>query len=392
MTTPKAPRKGYEKIKLARGEGTLRWVADRKRWRLDHSVEGHDYTELGFDRADCEAKRDARRARLRGEVAVVPEGATLTIAAMFAEWVDHETTIHGKAHPTIKSNRWAARVITRAAGHRDVIALTSVGARSILIELSKTYKSTPKLRSVFNQALQFLVDTGRRPTNPLTGAARIKSDDALANPTEWLSELEAVTTLAYFAANSTREHAALAVSMLAGLRPGEACALAWSEVDWDRMTITVDFTVDRATGKASPKLKTDHHGERHRRAAHRTVPMSAELAKILRQRQREQMATGDSSGYVFAKNGEPMQPQDLFYASKAVSAAVGHGRHVSPNGYRHTFASRLAARSFPATLGAALMGHVDATMWNTTYTHATEDTDTINLDQWLALTPIEAVV
>jgi integrase len=315
----------------------------------------------------------------------------MTIAAMLEEWRTADTTTHGAGASTLKGNRWAANAIAEVAGHRDAVTLNSVGARSILIELSKDYRSTAKLRSVLGQALQYLVDTGRRPANPLAGAARVQSDADLANPTEWLTEAQAVETLAYFVANPTREHAALATSMLAGLRPGEACALSWDAVDFRRATIRVDFTVDRVTGAASSKLKTDHHGERHRRAAHRTVPMTPELAAILR-------AQRTIGGYVFAKGDGPLHPQDLFHASKAVSAELGHVSHitgepchVSPNGYRHTFASRLAARGFPAPQGAALMGHVDTTQWNKTYTHPTLRTDEINLAQWLAVTPVEAV-
>lgn len=390
-TTPRPPRKGYEKIKLGRGDGTLRWMADRRRWRLEHSIDGSPFVEWGVDRAECEVKRDARRARLRGELPVIAPGGTMTVAAMLEEWRAAPTTTHGKSRGTLKINSWASRVLIEAAGHRDAIALTPVAARSIIVGLTETHKSTSRLRSVLNQALQYLVDTGRRPTNPLTGAARVQSDADLANPTEWLTEAQAVETLAYFAANPTREHAALATTMLAGLRPGEACALSWDAVDFRRATIRVDFTVDRITGKVSPKLKTDHHGERHRRAAHRTVPMAPELAAILRAR----MSIG---GFVFAKGDGPLHPQDLFYASKSVSFELGHVSHatgqpchVPPNGYRHTFASRLAARGMPAPQGAALMGHVDTTQWNHTYTHSTVRTDEIDLARWLAVTPIEAV-
>lgn len=395
-TTPKPPRKGYEVVKLSRGDGTLRWFADRRRWRLEHSINGTPFVEWGLDHDDCKAKRDARRARLRGDLPAVT--GPMTIAAMFAEWLVADTTTHGAGVSTLEGNTWAAGKIIAVGGHRDAITITSVGAREILVELSRSYKSTPKLRSVFNQALQHLVDTGRRASNPLAGAKRIKSDADLANPTEWLIERQAVETLAYFSAHPSREHAALAVSMLAGPRPGEACALSWTEVDFRRGEITIDYTVDRDTGEASPKLKTDHHGERHRRAAHRTVPMVPQLAAILERHRRDQMAAGDASGYVFAKDGGPLHPQDLFYASKAVSTALGHVSHmtgepchVPPNGYRHTFASRLAARSFPAADGAALMGHVDSTQWNKTYTHPTVRTGDINIALWLAQPPVEAV-
>jgi integrase len=380
-------------VKLGRGDGTLRWEASRKRWRLIHSIDGHEHVEWGFDHEDCKAKRDARRARMRGEVRLVP-GEKFTVRQMFEAWLANPATGHGRGRGTAKNSRWAADVIGRHCGARDALTITPAEIEGALVELSARYKSTPVLRSKWRQAHAHLIKSHKRTDNPVAAADRVMSNPELENVIEHLTEVEAVVALALFMAEPTREHAALATIMLAGPRPGEACALRWTEVDLAAGTIRIDFTVKRderdANGRplVSPKLKTDHHGPRHKAAVHRTVPMVAALVAILRRVRQEQMATGETSGFVFAKDGWALDPQDLYYASRAVSDRLGHENHVAPNGYRHTFAVRLALRGFPAIEGARLMGHVDSTQWDRTY--AVGDTGiTPNLDAWLAASPAE---
>jgi integrase len=56
---------------------------------------------------------------------------------------------------------------------------------------------------------------------------------------------------------------------------------------------------------------------------------------------------------------------------------------VSPNGYRHTFASVCRHHGMPYEQLAKLMGHRDATMIITTYGHPIVNTAPVDLDRYL---------
>lgn len=156
-----------------------------------------------------------------------------------------------------------------------------------------------------------------------------------------------------------------------GLRPGEACALTWPDVDLNEGTIRVNKAVTKgANGERVVRVpKTTR--------SRRVVYAPPALLEALRRHHGEQQSLNlDESGHVFVTpDGNPLAPwrhnrRDL----KRVLVAAG----VKPKGFglynlRHTFASTLneSGADFRAT--SDLMGHATVKMTQDAYTHTDAD-------------------
>ena len=151
-----------------------------------------------------------------------------------------------------------------------------------------------------------------------------------------------------------------------GLRPGEACALKWSDVDFPRGTIGVHRTVTRGSGGdavlAEPKTKKSR----------RTVPMLGSLrdellAHVDWQRERDL----DAEGYVFTNtDGRMLRPwtfskRDLQRTVRAASIT----KTITLYSLRHTFATLHVAAGTPLKVVSDLLGHSTIQQTANTYMH-----------------------
>lgn len=110
---------------------------------------------------------------------------------------------------------------------------------------------------------------------------------------------------------TTRQGYAPIVRFLAmtGCRCGEAAALTWDSVDFDRLTIRIDSTLSRA-GEAGP-TKT--------RAGSRTLPLTPGVGKVLRSRWEARQGP-----YVFSReDGSPQPPDRVLQAFQKSAQKAG---------------------------------------------------------------------
>ena len=151
-----------------------------------------------------------------------------------------------------------------------------------------------------------------------------------------------------------------------GLRPGEACALQWPDVDFARGTIAVHRTVTR--GEQGEPILAEPKTAKSRR----TVPMLDGLREALLTHldwQRERNL--DESGFVFTNTaGHPLRPwafstRDL---DRTVRAA-GITKSVSLYALRHTFATLHVAAGTPLKVVSDVLGHSTIQQTANTYMH-----------------------
>src|SRR6266850_1441647 len=149
----------------------------------------------------------------------------------------------------------------------------------------------------------------------------------------------------------------------AGIRPGEAFALQWTDLDFVNRRIRVE----RAWSAGC--VETPKTG------AGRTVDMSEHLARTLRRlrvaRQKEKLERGwtDLPPWVFCT--EARTPLDESRVRKNFAAALDKAKLSGFRVYdlRHTFASLLLAQGVPITYVAAQLGHSKPTTTLQWYAH-----------------------
>lgn len=176
-----------------------------------------------------------------------------------------------------------------------------------------------------------------------------------------------------------------------GMRRGEVCALTWDKVDFDGMVIKVDgslgYTPERGIYRDSPKTE----------AGRRTVPMSVELADVLRRYKAEQVSSvarraerlkKDNKilkireiekkialpNYLFTVKGgsDPIYPDTVNRYFSRFSKEYGI-EDFHPHKLRHTAISIMLENGIPVVDVAAIAGHEDASVTHKVYAHASTD-------------------
>ena len=167
------------------------------------------------------------------------------------------------------------------------------------------------------------------------------------------SEVQAI-----LAAARPHERALIGLLCFTGLRPGEAYALDWSDVDLEAGCARIVRSWDHRGRKfVEPKTK----------AGSRVVPLSGWLvAELTAHKERS-----GSSGLVFANRaGQPMNPsnvrRDIWLPLKKRAAV----RELDLYSLRHTFASLGRTAGESAFNVARMMGHARSTLVDQVYAHS----------------------
>lgn len=158
--------------------------------------------------------------------------------------------------------------------------------------------------------------------------------------------------------------AAVLLCLYTGLRLGELCALQWSDIDVEGMTLTVNRTVQRIAVaghiKKTTLLETDPKSE----SSKRTIPLTAEIVKFLIQ------LKGDQS-YVFGGK-KPLEPRTMQYRFKKIlkiAKVDDRNFHI----LRHTFATNCVENCMDVKALSEILGHSDVKVTLNRYIHPTMD-------------------
>lgn len=134
-------------------------------------------------------------------------------------------------------------------------------------------------------------------------------------------------------------YAMILCALRTGMRIGELCALDWSDINWERRTLTVRRSVVEGVMDSPKNNRT------------RTIPMAEDLYELfLGRRKKSGLVFPGSDGNHMRKSSWPWKA--LTRACRRAELPV-IGWHV----LRHTFASELTARSVPMKATQMLLGH-----------------------------------
>ena len=157
------------------------------------------------------------------------------------------------------------------------------------------------------------------------------------------------------------------LAMICGLRRGELCGLRWSDVDLRQGEIHIcnqrQVIPGRGTVEAVPKS----------RSSVRTIPLPAELVRVLRAqlaRQTEtRLKTGIDTPYVVSgANNRPVCPHTLDNVLPSSLAAAGVPR-ITLHGLRHSMATAGLSAEVPMRVLQQLLGHASMSTTARIYTH-----------------------
>ena len=154
-----------------------------------------------------------------------------------------------------------------------------------------------------------------------------------------------------------------------GLRMGEALALQWSDVNWEKNTINVTknlIRVKNRTGKG-PKYKLIIQEKPKTEKSKRVIPLNkAALAAL------EDLKTApgyNPNGFIIHnKDGKAVLPRTLEETLENMCAAVDI-RKIGVHALRHTYATRLFEKGVDIKIISELLGHSSTEITYRIYVH-----------------------
>lgn len=414
--------------KLRRADGT--WNPRHGTWSFTASVRGpggrrKQVMRGGYiNQTEAQAALDELRDKTRRGIVVTRR---LTVAEYLDEWLAGKADIKPSTAHSYRSHirlYWKPQL-----GHMRLDDLRSSHVSEALAEVKASAATKQRVRATLRVALSDAIRQGLISSNPaalvkLPSGRRPKAlvwtDERLQRWTEAVDRLERwkaadlpdddgtyrakleeaaqppspvmVWTPAQLgafldAAHEDRLYALWHLIAHRGLRRGEACGLAWSEVDLDagRMQVSKQrVVVNRQVVEGPPKSG----------AGERSVALDAGTVTALRAHRKQQlqdrMAWGEAwqdSGLVFVReDGTPLHPEYVSDRFRAITAEAGLPP-IRLHDLRHGAASLALAAGVDMKVVSEMLGHSMLSLTADTYSSVFAEVEAQAAEAAAALVP-----
>ncbi len=342
-----------------RGAGDGSIFRDGERWVACIDVTGADgrrHRRKRSARTYAEARTKLREMQAEIAAGVAVTGR-LTLGEYLEDWLAHVLPARGISIATAENYESMIRVhITPALGAIKLDQLRAEHVDGLLRQLADAGKARSTMRLVRTVLVMALTHAERRDM-VMRNAARLSIvPPGPVRESRSLTREEAKTLLG--AIRGEPLEAAWLVMMLLGLRPGEAFALEWQDVDLESGVLRVRQGIQRAGG-AKFSL-----GDPKTPKSRRTLDMPSRVVEAFRHRSEDQeaqrRAAGEAwneTGLVFTTaSGNMIDPANSRRVFRRCTEAAGLGRW-HPHEGRHSAASILSDAGVPLELVADVLGH-----------------------------------
>lgn len=226
------------------------------------------------------------------------------------------------------------------------------------------------VHAVLNSALKQAVRWGKINRNP---AALVDLPRNKKTEMKVLNQEEAKRFLDTAIYNRLKSLFSLLITT--GMRPGEALALKWNDIDFENNRITINKSLSRVDGKWSLKEPKTSHGRR-------TIPVPSEVMKDIKEHKELQdhekvgLKTNDYSDHDFVyatKTGEPFNDRNIisqYFKPLLKNAGLPDIRLYD---LRHTCATLLLSAGVNPKIVSERLGHADVSLTLNTYSHVLPD-------------------
>lgn len=317
---------------------------------------------------DCEKK--VAKVVTEAAAGKVTASSALLVDVFLDQWLD---AIRQTVRPT--SHDRYARALTvdvrPAIGRKRIDKVHPIDIQKILTGASKrglAPATVDHLRTVLHRAFRQAVRWRLIAFNPVDEVDPPKVPRVEMNA--W-APAEAAIVLA--TAEGDDYEALWRLAITTGLRRGEMLGLRWTDVDWERSTITIRQTLVRGPGGAL--IPSEPKSERGRR----TIALSMIDLRLLRQQQTRQKewrmaaARWEESGLVFTSmSGDALSPSTLQRSYEALVKRAGV-RRIRFHDLRHTAASIMVEANEHPRVMMERMGHSSIEMTMEHYAHVNSD-------------------
>ena len=379
MSETSVRRRGY-------GEDAIYFAAAKNRYvgaiSLGYGPDGKRIRRKVFGKTKQEV-RDRLKALHQEMNSGVRSSSSYTVRQTVEDWL--REGLDGTSERTRTLYEGLLDPVLEMIGARPLRELSAGDVRLALAQLVTRYstRSLQITRNCLERAIR------HAESNDLVGrnvAALVKPPRGRSGrPSKsfTLDQAKALLT----AAERTRWHAYVALSLLVGVRTEEARALRWDHVvtwvndsaGWHPVT-TAGFDPARLGEDryAVYVWRSERHGgDTKTERSRRTLALPRRGVEALREQRKRQAADQlragplwQDHGLVFASTiGTPLTANNVIRAFRSLTEKAGLGRDWVPREMRHTFVSVLSANGVPVESIALLAGHDRTTTTELVYRH-----------------------
>lgn len=319
-----------------------------------------------------EARRKLRKILRRIEDGQPAKDAPDTVATWLATWREGSLAASGRKATTksLYSSLSRKHLEGGGIGAKRLDKMKPSDVETMIVDLRKQGYAPSTVRQIYTvlrQALDVAVRDGLLAANPVAKVPRP------AVPRKEATYLSADQMVALLEATKTkRYHCAVVLLAATGLRRGEVCGLAWSDVDLSKGEMRVRNTLSRIDRKlVLDEVKTDR--------SRRRMPLHAGVQTLLKdwrkQQLRERLAAGDQwvdTGMVFCTElGTMLDPRNLLRTIESSAAKAELGK-VGAHTMRHSAATAWLESGTHIRQVSDLLGHSSIAITGDIYGHPSE--------------------
>lgn len=156
------------------------------------------------------------------------------------------------------------------------------------------------------------------------------------------------------------------ISLNAGLRIGEVCALTWDDIDMENHIIHVRHTIARVKNSDNSNANTSKLviDTPKTKASARDIPISSMLLSVLKQKNMTAL-----SNYVISDTNDFVSPRTYEYRYHRLLDECGV-QSVNYHVLRHTFATRCIEAGVDVKSLSEILGHSSVSITLNTYVHS----------------------
>ncbi|MFS6219625.1 site-specific integrase [Streptococcus agalactiae] len=177
------------------------------------------------------------------------------------------------------------------------------------------------------------------------------------------------------------------IIFLTGMRPGELLALRWDHIDFEKLKIKIEYTLDYTTnGHANAEL-----GSVKNDGSYRTIDIPLRVKEMLVEELNYQNTKDLRSDFVFITNkGRHLSINTINRRIKKTSEKL-YGIVITSHSFRHAHITLLAELGIPLKSIMDRVGHTDVNTTIKVYTHATDKIGKQMMDKINKFVPIQSL-
>lgn len=365
-----------------KGAGSISKLASGKyRGRL--TVEGNVYSCVGNTETEVRKKLELQRKKIMKDE-IIPE--RIFVGKFIEKWLIEvkkpalKSSSYDRLERTYENHIRKNRIARCQLGN-----VTAMDVQLLINEVTSklSYSSIKKVYELLNACFEYAVASRQMVYNPVK-AVQMPKEENLAKRTKkmpvfLMEELEKIEALA----KSDDEEIVSRLRYVyffiflanTGLRIGEALALSWENVDFEKNRIYITKNMSRIKERSpeAERKTTVILTSVKTKQGNRTIPCNAKAVAALHWLKKYQQERSIVSKFVICNDSGDFMSQSNIPRNLQIILKMAHVEYKNVHAFRHSFATNLINAGVDIKTVSVLMGHASVKVTMDTYVHENLD-------------------